>query len=406
MGEPISLASGLLTLATFALQSSVTLYDTIERFKSHPKRVCDLKEELKALSEVLGSLIKLVNADTDSDLAALELPLLRCGNACKEFERELLKWSLRSSDGRTSLRDWARLRYMGDDIDGFRRLMAGYNLTFNVALADANLRKSSATAESLASYQTLIETAQAELKVHLEVIDSKFETVLRRNIPESDADNAELRAMQDERLNTEKCLQICTQSSEYLSQIQAIPENSHGFPGSDGPSSFSESLTNKSLQACKRNLGLTTAKLENHMEDLMNQLLAKSKREITSDDDWDLARLRDEWDTARQCIDICSKADNRLKENISTIENYATGDAAQLMVSTAGDIVRGRQVGGHLSDASVEQLSRDIAAINLRRTSYGPDSETGSQPASEFKDRYGWGFKLTPETSSSTFDRL
>lgn len=125
IGEPISLASGLLTLATFALQSSVTLYDTIKCFQSHLKRVCDLQEELEALSEVLGPLTDTVNADTDSDLGALKLPLLRCGNACKEFERELLKCSSRSSDRRTSFRDWAWLRYIGDDIDGFRRLVAG-----------------------------------------------------------------------------------------------------------------------------------------------------------------------------------------------------------------------------------------------------------------------------------------
>ncbi|KAL4887804.1 hypothetical protein BDV59DRAFT_189890 [Aspergillus ambiguus] len=96
------------------------------------------------------------------------------------------------------------------------------------------------------------------------------------------------------------------------------------------------------------------------------------------------------------------------------------------MVSTDGSIIRGknrglawrtRQVGGHLSDASVQQLSRDIATINLRHvssvdktpqkeTAYAPGTETGSQPASEFKDRYGRGFRLTPETSSSTFDRV
>ena len=105
MGEPISLASGLLTLATFALQSSVTLYDTIKSFHSHLKRVYDLLEELEALSEVLGPLTEIVNTDTDSDPVTLKLPLLRCGNACKEFERELLKCSSRSSDRRTSFRD-------------------------------------------------------------------------------------------------------------------------------------------------------------------------------------------------------------------------------------------------------------------------------------------------------------
>jgi hypothetical protein len=31
---------------------------------------------------------------------------------------------------------------MGDDIDGFRRLLAGYKLTINIALTDANLQVS------------------------------------------------------------------------------------------------------------------------------------------------------------------------------------------------------------------------------------------------------------------------
>lgn len=139
MAEPISLASGLLALATFACQSSIALYSTVQSFKVHPKRVRDLEEELKDLSGVLHSLTDTVCATTDIDLSALDLPLLRCGNACKEFEQELLKCSSRSKDGRASFRDWARLRYMGDDIDGFRQLLAGYKSTINIALADANL---------------------------------------------------------------------------------------------------------------------------------------------------------------------------------------------------------------------------------------------------------------------------
>lgn len=139
MAEPISLASGLITLASFAFQSSVQLYDTIKSFDTHLRRVCDLIEELEALSEVLGPLTDIVNSDTDADLLALKLPLLRCGSACRDFEKELLKCLSRSTNKRASFRDWARLRYMGDDIDGFRRLVAGYKLTINVALTDANL---------------------------------------------------------------------------------------------------------------------------------------------------------------------------------------------------------------------------------------------------------------------------
>lgn len=139
MAEPIGIASGLLTLATFAFQSSITLYETVKGFQSHQKRVRDLIEELEALSGVLGPLAEIVNGTTDVDLSALELPLLRCGNACKEFEQVIWKFSSRSSGSRTSFRDWAKLRYMGDDIDGFRRMLAGYQLTINIALTDANL---------------------------------------------------------------------------------------------------------------------------------------------------------------------------------------------------------------------------------------------------------------------------
>jgi hypothetical protein len=139
MAEVIGLASGLLALATFALQSSITLCNTLQSFQSHTKRVRDLLEELEALNGVLGPLTERVRATPDVDLCALDLPLLRCGKSCKEFEQELMKCSSRSGGIRTSFRDWAKLRYMGEDIDGFRRLLSGYKLTINIALTDANL---------------------------------------------------------------------------------------------------------------------------------------------------------------------------------------------------------------------------------------------------------------------------
>ena len=139
MAEPVGIASGLLTLANFAFEGSVSLYGTIRSFQSHQQRVRDLVDELSALGAVLSSLTETVNAISDVDFSALEVPLLRCGNACKDFEKELLKCSSRSSGTRTSFRDWTKLRYMGDDIDGFRRALAGYKLTISIALTDAHL---------------------------------------------------------------------------------------------------------------------------------------------------------------------------------------------------------------------------------------------------------------------------
>lgn len=139
MAEAIGVASGLLALTNFAFQSSVALYETIKSFKAHANRVRDLLEELEALIGVLGPLADMVKTTTDDDLSNLELPLKRCGSACKEFEHELLKCLSSSGGNRTSFRGWARLRYMSDDIDGFRRLLAGYKLTINIALTDLNL---------------------------------------------------------------------------------------------------------------------------------------------------------------------------------------------------------------------------------------------------------------------------
>lgn len=80
-----------------------------------------------------------MNANTDIELASLEYPLLRCANAYKDFEEELKKCSTRSLAGKTSFRDWAKLKYIGEDIDSFRRMLAGYKSTIIIALTDANL---------------------------------------------------------------------------------------------------------------------------------------------------------------------------------------------------------------------------------------------------------------------------
>jgi Fungal N-terminal domain of STAND proteins len=139
MAEFIGVASGWLAQASFAFQSSITLVKTLQSFQHHSERVRALKEELEALIAVLDPLIEKFGPTTDVGLSALGLPLRRCGIACKEFEQEIVKLLSRSGGSRMNFRDWAKLRYMGDDIDGFRQLVAGYRSTIVIALTDANL---------------------------------------------------------------------------------------------------------------------------------------------------------------------------------------------------------------------------------------------------------------------------
>lgn len=138
MAEPISLASGLITLVVFGFKSSTSLYQTIKGYNCHQRIVRELREELEDLSRALTSLNQAA-AGAEEDFAALKLPLLRCGNACKDFEAIIVKCSEHSVKPRTSFRDWARLKYMGDDITGFKNMLAGYKSTITIALCDANL---------------------------------------------------------------------------------------------------------------------------------------------------------------------------------------------------------------------------------------------------------------------------
>ena len=139
MAEAVGLISGVLTLAVFAFQSSVTLCNTVKSFQFHQQRVRDLTEELDALSQVLHSLSETINGMPAFDFTPLKRPLLQCGNACTEFKKQIAKCSAHSSGGRPSFRDWARLTYMGEDIDGFRHMLVAYRLTVNIALTDATL---------------------------------------------------------------------------------------------------------------------------------------------------------------------------------------------------------------------------------------------------------------------------
>lgn len=274
-------------------------------------------------------------------------------------------------------------------------------------------RKSSASADSLETYQELLKSTTDDLEAHLQNIDEKLESIFSRTVAENPADVAELRLIKEERKSAQKCLQICAQLSDHIDQIQL---------GNEEPLTLPERLTTAGLQECKTSLHIATTKLEGYMKSRIHQLVTKSKMAMISEEDLaDLLRLQEEWETTCQSREICSKAEIHLKENTSVIDNYATGDAVQFMVSTNGNILHGtnrglgwrtRQVGGHLSDLSVQQLSRDMSAIRLEHGGKGGSPSGNAIPvpsevvegtiSSEFGKRWGPGMKLTPKSTPDT----
>jgi vacuolar-type H+-ATPase subunit E/Vma4 len=252
-----------------------------------------------------------------------------------------------------------------------------------VALTDVQLRKSSVTLERLEDYKELIETATNDLEARLENIDEKLGTLMARTA--TSAETTELQSIKDERSSTQKCLLICAQLSELIEQLRPTTTGGTSRDGDGIP----EKITSDGIKKCRTSMEETTARLEKHMQDILDRMMSKSMTTMAQDDAKYLARLREDWTTARQCRDILSEADHRLKENISVIDNHATGDeTVQLLVSNSQKTIHGKnrgygfqikQLGGHLSDESIQKVSGDFLQMSLRRS--GSTGQPGSGDA-------------------------
>ncbi|KAK0724164.1 hypothetical protein B0H67DRAFT_479894 [Lasiosphaeris hirsuta] len=415
MADPVSLSSGVVALMTFTLQSSVVLYKAIESYRSHPKNVRDLKEELEALAGVLKALSETAEKHKEIDLMALKLPLLRCGKACHEFEEALAKCSSRSGGSRTSFRDWAKLKYMGDGIDEFRRMLAGYKSTIIIALAHANLQQSSLTTESLDQYKSMIQDTTTDLEDHLQNVDEKLKSTFLQAADRSGEHAVLVRQMQEERSSAQQCLVICAQLSAYISQIQPTLAANSARRSADARAAgvaVAEQITTDGLEGCKDALGIASQRLEAHLTSIVDRLMATSKKTLSSPEEAaNLEILHAEWQTARLCIDLCSKANESvMKINLNVFENVkGEEEVLQFFASTTGRVVhakdislgaKGVQFGGQLSDATIQQISRDFSPA-ARMGSLGNEPEViipaaDKTETSQFLDRYGRGFKLIP----------
>jgi hypothetical protein len=126
MASPLSTTA----LVIAAIQSSKSLYETIERFKDRCKILRRLQNELQDLTTTLDSLIQVNNAET-SVLALLRGTIDRCSQACREFEQSIKVFSEKS---KTGFRDWTKMEFMRGDINEFIDTIAGYKSTILIGL--------------------------------------------------------------------------------------------------------------------------------------------------------------------------------------------------------------------------------------------------------------------------------
>ncbi|KAL4815502.1 hypothetical protein BDW67DRAFT_176310 [Aspergillus spinulosporus] len=395
MDEPALRSQDTYFLAKLAIRRSSSLCNAVKCSRERPQCVHDLLEELEALTETLGRLIHALSARGYTDLSALDRLLLRCGTACNRIEREINK---QLSFHGLSICNWTKLKYMGDDVCKFRRLLGGFKLTIIIALIDGNLDKYIVSEERLISYTDLIDTAIIDIEDHLETINEKLETMHETR---SDLNAIEPRRERDE------CLQTYSQLSTRIILNQSSEQN--GGASQTEPGSLPKMVTHERLQKCKEIHALTAEKLERHTKDITDQILTKLQTAMApKDDSTSLASLQDEFEATLRCIDICLEAASHLKNKFSTVGKYVTDKGTKSVVSTVGNIFhakdqelgwRSRQIGGHLNDAFIQHLLQHFPTIGFESSDVENSSSQAKKPSvteSDFVRRYGRGYRLNP----------
>jgi predicted nucleic acid-binding Zn-ribbon protein len=237
MGDPLSIASSVLALSVFAFKSSVSLYQSVKGFQNNKKAIRELEQELEALKNVIQSLQQFVSKDED-EFKTLCLPLLRCGQACKDFEEVIVNCTKHSSESKTSFRDWAKLQYLGSDIVGFKNMLAGYKATISIAIGDINLyvftvyfsllkltclatrRTAAVSASAVQEFKDMLKDTKTDLEDHLENLDDKLEALSIQEIRANEENIAGRRRIQEEIDSAKECLAVCAQASEHADKVR------------------------------------------------------------------------------------------------------------------------------------------------------------------------------------------
>lgn len=139
MADPISIASGVIALVSFSVQTSKALHQAVESIKKHPKVIRELKKEVEDLQQVLEELKEVVEKGASLQLSSLSLPLRSCGIACQDFADTIYGCTKNTTEAQGSLRDWAKMKYLGGDISSFKETIGSYKSTIQIALGGMNL---------------------------------------------------------------------------------------------------------------------------------------------------------------------------------------------------------------------------------------------------------------------------
>ncbi|KAJ3496184.1 hypothetical protein NLG97_g2847 [Lecanicillium saksenae] len=408
--DPVSLTCSAITLTTFALSASIQLTTALRGLQGHDKRTIALKRELIDLAAVLESLQQTIESNPAIDFDALKSPLHRCGTACKEYGELVARFSKHSGGSKLgNIADWAKQKYLQGDVTDFKDMLAGYKATINIAIANVNIRVAAITPQVLEEYKAMMCDTTQELQQHLREMDERIQVLSNEAAQHGGQDNAEWKAIMEEKMCTQQGLAICAQLSAQIEQLEptiGAGQSSFHHPKARG-------FIRSGLSATKASIQTMMDELHSHKNVIERQIQEKASTQPMSEEvAEELRRLQATKDSIHQCIRVVSDADNDTAEieRHNVFEDITLADRSyNFTVSTVGDLVTARRINltggsyniaGQIADESFQKAVEAFAmggiqpsASNRTPSPPNPDVRKGEQKM-EFHSRHGPGMSL------------
>ena len=172
----------------------------------------------------------------------------------------------------------------------------------------------------------MVQATIYNLQLQLQRIDEKMTELTAEHYKASDTDVD----LTNERDVTQQCLRVCEEATSYIQDLST--RASSLLPTIDTHGLYeAQTQVRQALNETRDSLSKTSVRLARRLESLVN--------EEASDGDDERAKLRSDIEVSKQCLDVCSAADEISRERIYRVgEAVADGDSDQVLVTTLADL--------------------------------------------------------------------
>jgi hypothetical protein len=247
-------------------------------------------------------------------------------------------------------------------------------------------------------YKEMIQSTTIDLREHLQNIDEEMHNT--SDTKECQDHVIDEIAMQSERDCTIRCLEICMHVDTVLEEQKLFVDSGKLSSTTSGSArSAPQNIMEKSLQSCRTNIQSANVELMKRLQYLTTRLGSISAGDplrATTADPSEHKRMAEEFESIRQCLNICMQASEEAEKiRVNIVEDVTTAeDSRQVLVSTVGDLITARRVSagarslqciGQMSDETLQQISRTHGVLPVEVARPPTESQhTGSDIYKQF----------------------